>query len=140
MTTNNTFPSNTDPQGILLVDKPIGKTSFSLVGVLRRLLKVKKIGHAGTLDPFATGVMVMLVGRSMTKLSDQFLFEDKEYTAQVHLGVSTDTYDCDGVTLSTSDLIPSLSEIHTALQKFQGDVFQTPPMYSAKKNRRKETL
>ena len=77
---NHDFPVET-ASGILLVNKPKNKTSFSLVGALRRLLKVKKIGHAGTLDPFATGVMVMLVGKQYTKLSDTFLCADKEYAA-----------------------------------------------------------
>ena len=67
---------------------------------------MQKIGHAGTLDPFATGVMVMLIGRNFTKLSDSFLCNDKEYVAQVHLGISTDTYDCDGNIIHTSDLAP----------------------------------
>lgn len=122
-----------ESHGVLLVDKPVGKTAFSLVGILRRILGIKKIGHAGTLDPFATGVMVMLVGKSMTKLSDQFLCQDKEYVARVHLGVSTDTYDCDGQVLMTSDKIPTEEEIKAVLQKFQGEVEQTPPMFSAKK-------
>lgn len=120
-------------QGILLIDKPIGKTSFSLVAALRRILGVRKIGHAGTLDPFATGVMVMLVGRSMTRLSDRFLCEDKEYIAQVHLGISTDTYDCDGKVVLTSSVIPSETEILEIIQKFQGKIEQIPPMHSAKK-------
>ena len=82
--------------GILLIDKPRGKTAFSLVASLRRILGIRKIGHAGTLDPFATGVMVMLVGREYTKKSDQLLSADKEYTARMHLGIATDTYDCEG--------------------------------------------
>ena len=74
------------PKGILLIDKPKGRTSFSLVAALRRRLGVKTIGHAGTLDPFATGVMVLLVGRDYTRLSDSFLTNDKEYIAEVKLG------------------------------------------------------
>lgn len=120
-------------QGLLLIDKPVGKTAFSLVGALRRLLRVQKIGHAGTLDPFATGVMVMLVGRQMTKLSDRFLCQDKEYIAQVHLGISTDSYDCDGQVVATSAKIPTDKEIEEVIQKFQGEIEQVPPMFSAKK-------
>lgn len=120
-------------EGILLVNKPKGLTSFSLVSKLRRKLKVKKIGHAGTLDPFATGLMVMLIGRSYTKLSDQFLMNDKEYVAEVCLGISTDTFDNEGTVLQRSDLIPSIEEIHNALRQFQGEIEQIPPMYSAKK-------
>src|SRR4051794_17723855 len=96
--------SNLNPldsiEGILLVDKPKGPSSFRLVQILRKRLGVKKIGHAGTLDPFATGVMVMLIGRRYTRLSDQFLCNDKEYVAEVYLGVTTDTYDAEGTILT----------------------------------------
>lgn len=119
-------------EGILLVDKPAGKTSFSLVTALRHLTHISKIGHAGTLDPFATGLMVMLLGK-FTKLSNNYLSEDKEYTCKLLLGRSTDSYDCDGKITSTSDLIPTFSAIETALSSFQGTVLQTPPMFSAKK-------
>lgn len=122
-----------EPAGILLIDKPKGKTSFSLVAMLRRIYGVKKIGHAGTLDPFATGVMVLLVGKNYTRLSDQFLGQDKEYEALVHLGKVTDTYDCEGQVLRTSDMIPSLQEIESVIEKFQGKIMQVPPMFSAKK-------
>lgn len=122
-----------EPSGILLVNKPKGKTSFSLVAMLRRIYGVKKIGHAGTLDPFATGVMVLLVGKKYTRMSDQFLGQDKEYEAVIRLGIVTDSYDCDGETISTSDKVPSLDEISQVVAKFQGKIMQTPPMYSAKK-------
>lgn len=121
------------PSGVLLIDKPVGKTAFALVAVLRRILGVQKIGHAGTLDPFATGVMVMLIGKKYTRLSDRFLCDDKEYHARVYLGVATDSYDCDGKVVQTSDYIPSREEIDCAIQKFQGEVEQIPPMFSAKK-------
>jgi tRNA pseudouridine55 synthase len=120
-------------QGILLVNKPKGKTSFSLVHELRKILNVQKIGHAGTLDPFATGVMVMLIGKNYTRLSDQFLVCDKEYEAEVLLGVATDTYDCEGVETFRSDAIPTQAEIEKALLDFQGEIEQIPPMFSAKK-------
>lgn len=126
------------PSGILLVDKPINKTSFSLVGALRRLLKVKKIGHAGTLDPFATGVMVMLIGKQYTKLSDKFLASDKEYLATVHLGIETDSYDTDGKIIQQNDFIPTQEEVAKALEHFQGEILQTPPMFSAKKKNGKK--
>ncbi len=120
-------------EGILLIDKPKGFTSFKLVQILRKQLQVKKIGHAGTLDPFATGVMVMLIGRSYTRLSDQFLLSNKEYVAEVYLGITTDTYDLEGNILAQSQIVPSLEEIQYALTYFQGDIEQIPPMYSAKK-------
>ncbi|MEK7339518.1 MAG: tRNA pseudouridine(55) synthase TruB, partial [Verrucomicrobiota bacterium] len=80
-------------EGILPINKPIGKTSFSLVSSLRKLTNVKTIGHAGTLDPFASGVMILLIGKPYTKLSSSFLNQDKQYLATLHLGISTDTYD-----------------------------------------------
>lgn len=121
------------PAGILLVNKPKNKTSFALVAALRRLLKVKKIGHAGTLDPFATGVMVMLIGKQFTKLSDSFLGADKEYLATVRFGIETDSYDCDGKILEENSTVPTEEDIRQALKSFQGEVLQTPPMFSAKK-------
>jgi len=130
------MPSNCENhsfEGILLVNKPRGKTAFSLVARLRRILNVQKIGHAGTLDPFATGVMVMLIGKKYTRLSDQLLCADKEYLAQIHLGIATDSYDCDGEVLHKSDLIPTLDQIKTAIAHFQGEMEQVPPMFSAKK-------
>ena len=122
-----------EPAGILLVNKPAGKTSFHLVAVLRKILGVRKIGHAGTLDPFATGVMVMLIGREYTKLSDKMLTSDKEYVAEVRLGQATDTYDCDGEIEKESDLVPTLNDIEKAIDFFQGEIEQIPPMFSAKK-------
>jgi tRNA pseudouridine55 synthase len=119
--------------GILLVNKPKGRTSFSLVSALRRLTGIKKIGHAGTLDPFATGVMVLLVGQEATRLSDRFLNQDKEYISTLKLGIKTDSFDCDGAILATSDITPSQEEILEVLKRFQGKILQTPPMFSAKK-------
>lgn len=121
------------PEGICLVDKPKGKTSFSLVSALRRITGISKIGHAGTLDPFATGLMVMLIGSAHTKLSNHFMGQDKEYTCHMRLGISTDTYDCEGKMVNISDKVPTLEELEAALQKFQGTILQTPPMFSAKK-------
>ncbi len=120
-------------EGILLIDKPRGKTSFSLIPFLRRLSGLKTIGHAGTLDPFATGVMVMLLGKNYTRLSERFLSSDKEYLAKVRLGIATDSFDCDGKETQRSEKIPSLEEIELCLKKFQGTLMQTPPMFSAKK-------
>lgn len=120
-------------QGILRIHKPRGKTSFFLVSAMRRLFNEKTVGHAGTLDPFATGVMILLIGRAYTKLSNSFLQTEKEYVARLLLGKATDTFDCDGTLTHTSPLIPSLEQVHEVLSCFQGSLLQTPPMFSAKK-------
>ena len=120
-------------EGILLVDKEAGVTSFHLVSMLRKITQIKKIGHAGTLDPFATGLMVMLVGKNFTKKSDTFLNDDKEYRARLHLGIATDTFDKDGKIISENPKIPTLLDIEEVIRTFQGKILQTPPMYSAKK-------
>jgi len=124
---------NMSVNGILIVDKAAQKTSFSIVAILRKLTGVGKIGHAGTLDPFATGVMVMLVGPAYTRLSLELSNHDKEYLATVQLGVTTTTYDCEGEVTSRSSLVPPLSDVEKALENFQGNVLQVPPMFSAKK-------
>lgn len=120
-------------EGLLPLIKPVGKTSFHMVACLRKITGIRKIGHAGTLDPFATGVMLLLIGKSCTRLSDQFLHQDKRYTARLHLGITTDSFDIDGAITATSLLIPSLEQIEAALDHFEGGYAQTPPMFSAKK-------
>jgi tRNA pseudouridine55 synthase len=122
-----------ESEGLLPICKPVGKTSFSLVSVLRRLTSIRTIGHAGTLDPFASGVMLLLIGKPYTRLSDQFLHQNKEYRATVHLGVTTDSYDIDGAIIEENPYVPTLSEVEETLLKFQGTMLQTPPMFSAKK-------
>lgn len=120
-------------EGILPVYKLPGQTSFDLVRKLRKLTGIKKIGHAGTLDPFAEGVMILLVGREYTKKADTFLQQDKEYEALIHLGIETTTYDPEGKVVSESPLIPTQAQIEKTLVHFQGTISQIPPMYSAKK-------
>jgi tRNA pseudouridine55 synthase len=120
--------------GILIVDKPEGLTSHDVVARLRRILKTKRIGHTGTLDPFATGVLVMLVGKA-TRLA-QFLDKDKkEYKATIRFGFETDTGDGTGSPkqIQNSKFKIQNSEIKEVLQDFRGEIEQTPPMYSAKK-------
>jgi len=119
--------------GILLVDKAASFPSFHLVHLLRKRLKVAKIGHAGTLDPFATGVMVMLIGSQYTRLSESYLTKDKSYRGTLHLGVTTETYDPEGGITSHSDLVPNEAQVQGAIDAFQGEIAQIPPMYSAKK-------
>ncbi len=124
---------NPKKEGILLINKNPGYSSFYLVKILRKLSGIQKIGHAGTLDPFATGVMVMLIGRSYTKLSNELIENHKEYIATLKIGESTDTFDCEGKKTSSSSTVPSLEEIDKAVLCFQGNCIQTPPMFSAKK-------
>ncbi|MBX7060877.1 MAG: tRNA pseudouridine(55) synthase TruB [Pyrinomonadaceae bacterium] len=119
--------------GILIIDKPAGPTSHDVVNRVRRIFNTRKVGHAGTLDPFATGVMVVLVGKA-TRLA-KFVDKDaKEYEATVRFGYATDTGDLTGERIGEtgrSDI--SSSEIHSVLDRFHGEILQTPPMYSAKK-------
>jgi len=128
-----TIAQNCSFCGILPVNKSKNCTSFHLVHLLRKRTGIEKIGHAGTLDPFATGVMVMLIGRDYTRLSNQFLYADKEYRGMIRLGQTTNTFDIDGQILTHSDHIPSLFDVEQALLSFQGDCQQIPPMFSAKK-------
>lgn len=120
-------------EGLLLVDKAPNRTSFSLVHLLRKLTHIQKIGHAGTLDPFATGLMIMLIGKKYTTISAQMTGMDKEYIGTVCLGTTSATYDPEGPLETVSDRVPSLEEITQVLQEFQGTVEQIPPMFSAKK-------
>lgn len=129
----NLTPNNFPQQGILLIDKPKDKTSFYLVHLLRKITKIKKIGHAGTLDPKATGLMVLLIGSNYTKKSDLFLNHDKEYETVIELGKQTSTFDEEGEILNTSDYKPTSDEIKKSLEHFQGTIQQLPPMFSAKK-------
>jgi tRNA pseudouridine55 synthase len=116
---------------VLVVDKPAGATSFDMVALLRRRLGVRRIGHAGTLDPAATGVLPLLVGEA-TKLVPYLADEDKEYVAIVRFGVTTDTLDLTGRVLSTSPA-PALSRerLTEATRPFVGRIRQVPPMFSA---------
>lgn len=120
-------------EGILPVNKPAGITSFFLIPILRKLTGVKKIGHTGTLDPFAIGLMLYLIGPRFTRQSDLYLSQEKEYIARLALGTSTDTHDCEGTILSHTKEIPSPLEIEHSLASFQGWQEQIPPLYSAKK-------
>ena len=115
--------------GFLNIYKPKGKTSHDVVAILRRITKVKQIGHTGTLDPFAEGVLPICIGKA-TRLIE-YLKDDKAYAATVQFGSATDTYDLEGEATKTSDLIPSLDEIEAKLDDFRGEIEQTPPIYSA---------
>ncbi len=119
--------------GILLIDKPAGITSHDVVARVRKILKMKKVGHAGTLDPNATGLMIILLGKG-TKASQYLMSKDKVYTGTFRLGLETDSYDIDGEVIS--EITPPAideSALKEKMQTFIGDQYQTPPMFSAKK-------
>jgi tRNA pseudouridine55 synthase len=120
--------------GIIVADKPEGWTSHDVVGRMRRLANTKKIGHLGTLDPIATGVLPLVIGRA-TRLAQFFVRRDKVYEATIRLGFSTDTYDRAGVPTSPESSLPSLDAefLGPYLRRFQGKFLQTPPPVSAKK-------
>ena len=115
--------------GFLNVYKPKGKTSHDVVAILRRVTKIKQIGHTGTLDPFAEGVLPICIGKA-TRLIE-YLKDDKAYTGTVQLGKSTTTYDIEGEGVNESDKVVTIEEIEKALECFRGDIEQLPPVYSA---------
>jgi tRNA pseudouridine55 synthase len=126
--------STVTPDGVLLVDKAEGMTSHDVVAVLRRKLDIKKVGHCGTLDPIATGLLLLTIGRG-TKIQDLLMSEDKEYVGTLSLGVTTSTQDRQGAVIEERP-VPQLneSEIRSAFEKFRGDFYQMPPMVSAIKH------
>lgn len=119
--------------GVLLVDKGPDMTSHDVVAVARRCLRTKKIGHCGTLDPMATGMLILVIGTG-TKLQDLLMSEDKEYTGTLRLGATTSTQDREGEVLEEKP-VPPLTEagIQAAFDAYRGDFYQTPPMVSAVK-------
>jgi tRNA pseudouridine55 synthase len=121
-----------DPFGILVVDKEKNMTSHDVVDMVRRKFRIKKVGHAGTLDPNATGVLVLLLGKA-TKLSGEFLNQDKEYIATMKLGEKTSTGDCEGKLVETAEVRASEKEIKNVMADFVGEIEQVPPMTSAKR-------
>ena len=127
-------PLSVSPDGVLLVDKAEEMTSHDVVALTRRKLGTKKIGHCGTLDPIATGLLLLTVGRG-TKVQDLLMSEDKEYAGTFVLGVTTDTQDRQGAVIQRRP-VPALDEnqIRAAFEKFRGDFYQLPPMVSAKKH------
>ena len=118
-------------EGVLLVDKPTDHTSHDVVARLRRKLNMKRIGHAGTLDPMATGLLIMLIGKA-TRISQYLISLDKEYEGTITLGATTDSQDADGQVMETRPVPPlTEAELKTAMNSFLGDQYQMPPMYSA---------
>ncbi len=127
-------PHEFDPfDGVLLVDKPAGPTSHDIVDMIRRRFRFDKVGHGGTLDPQATGTLIILLGRG-TKLSERFMSSDKVYEGTMRFGIATDSQDAQGKILKESDCSSVTREqLESAMSKFVGDIYQTPPMVSAVK-------
>src|SRR2546429_9256824 len=125
---------NPTPDGVLLVDKAEGMALHDVVALVRRQLGIRKVGHCGTLDPIATGLLLLTIGRG-TKVQDLLMSEDKEYVGTLTLGTSTSTQDRQGDVVEAKP-VPQLSEsaIRAAFEKFRGDFYQIPPMVSAKKH------
>lgn len=119
------------PDGVLLVDKVAGMTSHDVVALVRRRLQIRKVGHCGTLDPIATGLLLITLGRG-TKIQDLLMAEDKEYSGTMTLGVTTSTQDREGDVIETREVGPlPIESIREAFEQFRGDFYQTPPMVSA---------
>lgn len=119
-------------QGLILLDKPMGITSFGAVAKIKRAAHEKRVGHTGTLDPMATGVLPVLLGRA-TALSGLMLDADKRYTATVRLGVTTDTDDITGTVIKNCEVNVTSEQLNNAVSHFTGEIMQRPPAYSALK-------
>ena len=117
-------------EGIIVVNKPKGITSFDVIRKLKKILKTKKIGHTGTLDPLATGVMLMCVGKA-TKLASDLEAKDKVYISDFDIGYATDTYDIEGKKIVENIIDVSKEDLEQSIKKFIGNIKQVPPMYSA---------
>jgi len=123
-----------DPfDGAVLIDKPAGPTSHDVVDAIRRAFRLEKVGHCGTLDPNATGLLIIVLGKG-TKLSEKLMSDDKVYEGTIKFGETTDSYDADGELVASLPVMPmTLEEINEAAATFQGDLMQLPPMVSAVK-------
>lgn len=125
-----------EPQksGLLLIDKPADFSSHDIIAISRRILKTKKIGHSGTLDPMATGLLILLVGREATRRQDAFLKLSKTYSARLKLGTETDTWDAYGTPVRQTEVPPlTLQAVQAAAQTFSGTIRQPIPFFSAKR-------
>ncbi len=120
--------------GLLIVDKPVGPTSHKIVSLVRRGMGIRKVGHAGTLDPRASGVLVLCLGAA-TRLSEYLSTSSKRYEAVVRFGASTETYDAEGPVVRETGKVPKRAEIEAALEEFRGEIEQVPPPFSAIKVR-----
>jgi tRNA pseudouridine55 synthase len=127
---NNNPKPNDSMSGVLVVDKPVGMTSHEVVQIIRRGTNIRRAGHTGTLDPRASGVLVILIGPAV-RLSEYVSASDKRYQAVIRLGANTDTYDSDGQVTKTNPIDVTEEQFETELKKFIGEIEQTPPPYSA---------
>lgn len=121
--------------GVFLIDKPVGPSSFRMVQLVRRGLALKKVGHTGTLDPFASGLLIICAGRPATRIISQLMDGDKKYEAVLKLGVETDTFDREGKVVATHPLIDDLTpeKVNQCIAGFLGEQLQIPPQFSALK-------
>jgi tRNA pseudouridine55 synthase len=119
-------------EGLLCIDKPLGITSHDAVNAVRRLAGMRRVGHAGTLDPLATGLLLICLGRA-TRLLEYLVGQPKAYIAKIQLGRETSTYDAEGETVAESPVDVSVKELHSALDNFRGTIIQLAPLYSAVK-------
>lgn len=124
---------NLKSEGIYLINKPRGRSSFSIVAQVRRVSGIKKVGHAGTLDPEAEGLLIILVGKDFTKKAEQYSKLDKTYEFEIKLGENSTTDDMEGDKSKVSDKVPSKAEIEKVIKGLSGQIIQTPPVYSAVK-------
>lgn len=121
----------TEPNGLWLIDKPIGISSFGVIARLRRRLEIRKIGHAGTLDPLASGLLLVLVGKEFTRQADGFLKLDKVYEFEITLGATSTTDDAEGELTLVSDEQPTRDSLDSAIKQLHGEILQIPPQFSA---------
>ncbi|HWN94157.1 MAG TPA: tRNA pseudouridine(55) synthase TruB [Methylomirabilota bacterium] len=127
------MPEITPLDGAILVDKPVGWTSHDVVAKIRNHFRIPKVGHCGTLDPNATGLLIIVLGRG-TKLSEKLMSSDKVYEGEAKFGETTNSYDADGQTISTAPVPPlTVEQLNEEADKFLGDLMQLPPMVSAVK-------
>ena len=122
---------NISKEGLYLINKPRGRSSFSIVAQVRRVSGIKKVGHAGTLDPEAEGLLVVLVGKDFTKKAEQYSKLDKTYEFEIKLGENSTTDDEEGEKVKISDAKPSSAQLASVTAELTGEITQTPPVYSA---------
>ena len=122
---------NITKEGLYLINKPRGRSSFSIVAQVRRVSGIKKVGHAGTLDPEAEGLLIVLVGKEFTKLAEKYSKLDKTYEFEIKLGENSSTDDEEGDKTKVSEKVPTKAEISKVIADLTGEITQTPPVYSA---------